>query len=137
MTESPLAIGKARARPLLRADVNGDNVPIGGLLHVHSAGKLAQVARGQPLAPHVVQGAADAGGALHDDVTIRRVVGKDAEGREPLPRQVLQLLGRAEAGDRELGAVEVVPDGRYVRASVRADGGQGGDVWLAGGGPEV
>src|SRR3990172_7996338 len=127
----PLAIGKARAGPVLRADVNGDDVPIGGLLNVDAAGVLAQVAGGQPLAPDVVQGAAHAGGALDDDVTVRQLLGEDAQGRDPLPRHVLQLLGRAKAGDRELRAVEVVPDGGDVGTAVRADCGQGGDMRLA------
>src|SRR3990172_10537402 len=126
-----LAVRKARAGPVLRANVNGDDIPVGGLLDVAPAGVPSQVAGGQPLAPDVVQRAAEAGSALDDDVTVGRLLGKDTEGREPLPRHILQLLGRAEAGDRELGAVEVVPDGCDVGAAVRADGGQSGDVWLA------
>src|SRR3990172_3809170 len=131
MAQSPLAVREARAGPVLRANVNGDDVPIGGLLDVAAAGELAQVAGGQPLAPDVIQRTAEASGALYDDVTVRGLLGKDAEGREPLAFQVLQLLGRPEAGDRELGAVEVVPDRGDVGTAVRADAGQSGDVWLA------
>jgi len=55
---------------VLRANVNGDDIPVGGLLDVDAAGVLSQVAGGQPLAPDVVQRAAEAGGALDDDVTV-------------------------------------------------------------------
>src|SRR3970282_418703 len=115
MAQSPLAVRKARAGPVLRANVNGDDVPVRGLLDEDAAAVPAQVAGGQPLAPDVVQGAANAGRALHDDVTVRRLLGKDAERGETLVRHVLQLLGRPEAGHCELDAVEVVPDGGDVR----------------------
>src|SRR3989304_4003738 len=111
--------------------MDGDDGPVCGLLDIDAAGVLAKIADGHALAPYVVQGAADAGRALYDDVPVGRVVGEDAKGGESLVRQVLQLLRVAECSHRKFAAIEIVPNGSDVRAAVGADGGQSSHVRLA------
>ena len=79
--------------------MDGDYVPVSSLLYVDAAGVVAQVASRQPFPPDAVRGAADAGRALDDDVSVGWLLAEDGEGGEPFVRYVLQLLRATKDGD--------------------------------------
>src|SRR4029453_4910841 len=127
----PLRYAEALRPPLERTDVDSDHVPIPALAHVGPAGAFAHVADGDTLSPDVIDGASGAGGALDDDVAVGHGLGMDREGSEALSGDVRKLLGSARRADDELPAVVFIPHRGDVRAAVRADSREGGDVWLA------